>query len=90
MENRNHEIKMSKVRIVVLPGNGCPPGTMRSCNWYGWIANELSNAFADNPLVSIKCEDMPDPHVARESNWLPFIREQLLDQDSKNIVIGHR
>ena len=90
--NLRHEKNptMSKVRVVVLPGNGCPPGKMRSCNWYGWLANELTKHYSNNASFSVKCEDMPDPHVARESNWIPFINEQLLDQESKNIVVGHR
>ena len=31
---------------------------------------------------------MPDPNVARESIWLPFIRD-VLKADERTIVVGH-
>ena len=33
-------------------------------------------------------EDMPDPYEAKESIWLPFIRDKL-KVDGNTIVVGH-
>ena len=52
-------------------------------NWYAYIADELTKAGFD-----VKMEDMPDPHVARESIWLPFMKETL-GAHGGAIIIGH-
>ena len=67
-------------RVVIVPGNGCTP--VRSCNWYGWLSDELlQRGFHDVVL-----RDMPDPHVARRSRWLPFL-EPFCDENT--ILVGH-
>jgi hypothetical protein len=67
--------------VVIAPGNGCD--RIKDCNWYSWLADELT---ARGFRVSF--HDMPDPDVARESIWLPFIREQL-GCDEHSIIVGH-
>lgn len=71
-------------RIVIIPGMGCVP--VLECNWYAWLQQTLEKDFNDR--VKIVLEDMPDPHGARESQWLPFIRD-VLKFDEKTILIGH-
>jgi uncharacterized protein len=71
-------------RIIVVPGMGCVP--VLECNWYAWLRDTLQREF--NGRISVIMEDMPDPHGARESQWVPFIR-QVLQVDEKSILIGH-
>ena len=68
------------MRFVILPGNG--GGSILSSNWYGWLAQSLS------PKVEVIARDMPDPYVARESAWIPFIKDEL-KVDEHTIVVGH-
>jgi len=56
--------------VIILPGNGCT--NTRGSNWYGWLADRLTAAG-----IEVGIENMPDPMTARESIWLPFIREVL-------------
>ena len=70
-------------RAVIIPGNGCS-GDVSRANWYGWLHREL------NKLNDFECllENMPDPIVAKESAWIPFMRNQLYT-DETTIIIGH-
>ncbi len=58
------------------------------CNWYAWLRDALASkghrvcmqvqgAFGCF-LAPADCDcfmqDMPDPYVAKESVWLPFVR----------------
>ena len=69
------------MRFIVLPGNGCT-NIMRS-NWYGWFAQELMKRN-----IEVVIKDMPDPLVARENIWIPFIHDTL-KVDESTVVIGH-
>lgn len=73
-------MKRAVERVVLVPGNGCT-STRRSL-WYGSVADALAAAG-----FSVVCEDMPDPFVARESVWVPFLREQ--GANANALVIGH-
>ncbi|ETV85143.1 hypothetical protein H257_02988 [Aphanomyces astaci] len=68
-------------RVLIVPGNGCTP--IEQCNWYAWLANELRERGCEVVLTS-----MPDPHRARESIWLPFIRD-VMKCDRDTVVVGH-
>lgn len=70
-------------RVVILPGNGC--GEVKDANWYGWMETELSKSGMFSEVV---LENMPDPVEAKESIWIPFIKDEL-QVDSNTIVIGH-
>ncbi|CAF3084663.1 unnamed protein product, partial [Rotaria sp. Silwood2] len=76
--------QVERQRIVIVPGMGCVP--VRDCDWYAWLEQELTK----NPSgqFSVILEDMPDPRGARESQWIPFIRDTL-KFDEKTILIGH-
>ena len=81
-EDKNRNIE--RQRIVIIPGMSCTPA--RSCNWYAWLADELQRDSDER--FSVTLEDMPDPDNARESYWVPFIRDTL-KFDEKTILIGH-
>jgi len=68
-------------RVVIVPGNGCTP--IRQCNWYSWLQTSLESRG-----VQVSMQDMPDPYEAKQSIWLPFMREQL-QADANSIIVGH-
>ncbi|XP_074652328.1 serine hydrolase RBBP9-like [Tubulanus polymorphus] len=72
---------MSKRKVVIVPGNGC--GDVEDCNWYGWLKQKLS-------AIEVECllHNMPDPVTARESIWIPYMRDTL-KCDKDTIIIGH-
>ncbi|CAF3100395.1 unnamed protein product [Rotaria sp. Silwood2] len=76
--------QVERQRIVIVPGMGCVP--VRDCNWYAWLEQELKKDPSGR--FSVILEDMPDPHGARESQWVPFIQDTL-KFDEKTILIGH-
>ena len=78
------ETSVSRKRVVIIPGMGCVP--IEQCNWYSWLKEKLENDESNR--FSVIMEDMPDPHGARESIWLPFIREKL-KFDEQTILVGH-
>ncbi len=39
------------------------------CNWYGWLESELLKLG-----MEVLIQDMPDPYVAKESVWIPFVK----------------
>jgi len=73
----------ASVKIVIIPGNGgC---AVESSIWYARVREALRS---DQRVCSVLLRDMPDPVVARECYWLPFMRDELLCDD-KTIIIGH-
>ena len=72
---------MSNLKFVIVPGNG--GGEVRNANWYGWLQRKLESAGHQCQL-----ENMPDPVVARESVWLPFMEKEL-GCDENTIIVGH-
>eukprot|EP00401_Gymnodinium_catenatum_P008698 CAMPEP_0117471190 /NCGR_PEP_ID=MMETSP0784-20121206/7605_1 /TAXON_ID=39447 /ORGANISM="" /LENGTH=290 /DNA_ID=CAMNT_0005265305 /DNA_START=138 /DNA_END=1011 /DNA_ORIENTATION=- len=70
-------------RCIIVPGNGCTQP--RRDNWYGQARKELLNRGIFEEVV---LERMPDPHVARESYWVPFLRDQC-GADENTVLIGH-
>lgn len=69
------------MKVVIVPGNGDGDVT-KSC-WYFWVKRKLGED-------SIECilQNMPDPVVARESVWLPFMENEL-GCDSQTVIVGH-
>ena len=75
------------MRFVIVPGNGGCGNDVAGANWYGWLSHELRSR---NHLIELK--NFPDPYVAKQDIWLPFIRNELLsgvDDDTNTVVIGH-
>jgi predicted alpha/beta hydrolase family esterase len=73
-----------KPRVIIVPGNGCT-GDVADANWYGWLAAELRR---EDCLGEVVLRGMPDPVAARESIWVPFLRDEL-GADERTIVVGH-
>ena len=71
-------------RVVIVPGNGCS-GNVRDANWYGWLEDTLK---AEGHFDEVVLRNMPDPVMARESKWLPFLRGPC-GCDAETIVVGH-
>lgn len=69
--------------MVIIPGNG--GGDVYRANWYGWLHRKI------NKTLNVECrlENMPDPVIARESIWLPFMHDEL-ECDEYTIAVGHR
>jgi len=73
----------TSTKFIILPGNGCR--NIEECNWYFNVSLELKKLSKNLEVV---LRDMPDPLLARESIWLPFI-ENKLKCDADSIIIGH-
>eukprot|EP00038_Savillea_parva_P014015 m.213768 g.213768 ORF g.213768 m.213768 type:complete len:206 (+) comp26858_c0_seq1:105-722(+) len=71
-----------KTRVVIVPGNG--GGDVWECNWYAQVYAEL----ATWPNVSPVLHNMPDPVRARETKWVPYMRDTLACGPG-TVVIGH-
>ena len=69
------------MRVVIVPGNGCSD-VSRSL-WYGWLRDKLVEGG-----VEVCLENMPDPYIARESIWLPFMKDTM-KCDEKTVIVGH-
>ena len=85
------EAATTKPRVMIVPGNGCR--NVRDANWYAWMEDQLIKSGLFSQVI---LQDMPDPYVAKESIWIPCIREQLTggrsDDDpelNNTIIIGH-
>ena len=76
-----------KVRVVIVPGNGCS-GDVRLCNWYGWMAHQLASSDLVEEVI---LRDMPDPVKAREKYWIPFLLSEadVATKGHRTIIIGH-
>eukprot|EP00927_Polykrikos_kofoidii_P044918 TRINITY_DN38781_c0_g1_i2.p1 TRINITY_DN38781_c0_g1~~TRINITY_DN38781_c0_g1_i2.p1 ORF type:complete len:341 (-),score=45.71 TRINITY_DN38781_c0_g1_i2:22-1044(-) len=70
-------------RCVIAPGNGCD--SIWDSNWYGWLAEELGRRKLFNEVV---CRDFPDPHEAKRSSWIPFLRDDL-KVGPDTVLVGH-
>ena len=70
------------MHIVIVPGNG--DGDVKKSIWYNWVQKKLSE------LENVSCDlrNMPDPLLARESIWIPFMRDNLHCNEG-TIIIGH-
>lgn len=68
------------VKVVFIPGNG---GCTTSDNWFPSVKRDLE---ADG--LEVVAADFPDPELARESFWIPFLLDQL-KVDEQTILVGH-
>merc|ERR1739848_431009 len=53
-------------------------------NWYGWLHKEVNRIEG----VTCRLENMPDPIEAKESIWLPLMRDNL-GADESTVIVGH-
>lgn len=70
------------MKVAIIPGNGA--GDVFHANWYGWAHKQI------NKMENVSCglRNMPDPITAKESIWIPFMREQM-ECDENTVIIGH-
>jgi len=59
---------------------------VESSIWYSWVRDALVTDGRVNDGVLLR--DMPDPVLAREGYWLPFMRDELAC-DRNTIFVGH-
>lgn len=78
----NLQNRWKEKKAVIIPGNGS--GDVFFSNWYGWLHKKLNN------LENFSCDlkNMPDPVQAKESIWIPFMKEKL-GVDENTLIIGH-
>ncbi|TPX63820.1 hypothetical protein SpCBS45565_g06353 [Spizellomyces sp. 'palustris'] len=72
----------SKIKAIIVPGNGCDD--VRDSVFYDWLAQRIRPLFPGGVIL----RDFPDPYVARESIWIPFILNEL-GCDENTVLIGH-
>lgn len=70
---------MEKQKVIFIHGNG--GGTVRD-HWFPYLQHALEKLD-----LRVIAHDFPDSHIARESYWLPFLKE--LGADTHTILIGH-
>lgn len=51
---------------------------------YAWVAKEIKALG-----YPVKLENFPDPFEAKESIWLPYMRDELAEGSENIILIGH-
>lgn len=68
------------IKIILIHGNG--GGTGRD-NWFPYVKKQL-----EEKGFTVVSETMPDNVLARESQWLPFLRDKL-GADEDTILVGH-
>ena len=73
-----------RARAIILPGNGCTD--IRRSNWYQYIESKLIQR--KDLVYEVNMRTMPDPYEAKETEWIPFIINDL-GVDENTIVIGH-
>ncbi len=68
------------VKVIFIPGNG---GGSPKDNWFPWLKKELES-LGCNVIAS----EFPDNDLARESYWIPFLKESL-KADAQTVLVGH-
>ncbi len=68
------------IRVVFVPGNG---GSTTQDNWFPSVKSDL-----ENQGFEVIAAEFPDPELARESFWLPFLLDEL-KVDRNTILVGH-
>lgn len=71
---------MNKPKVVLVHGNG---GSLGTDNWFPYTKAKLEALG-----LSVMSPNMPDNMLARESEWLPFLKNELRADDN-TILIGH-
>src|SRR3989344_1493542 len=70
---------MNKAKVILIPGNG---GATPQDGWFPYLERELPKLG-----VAVINKQFPDPILARQEFWVPFIKE--LGADENTILIGH-
>lgn len=67
-------------KIIFIPGNG---GSTTHDNWFPSVKKEL-----EAHGLSVVAAPFPDPELARESIWIPYLLNEL-KVDRNSILVGH-
>ncbi|HEV8051452.1 MAG TPA: alpha/beta fold hydrolase, partial [Parachlamydiaceae bacterium] len=68
------------MKVIFIPGNG---GGSPKDNWFPYLKNELEKLG-----VNVVASEFPDSYLARESYWVPFLKDNL-KADEQTILVGH-
>ncbi|MFZ1801468.1 MAG: alpha/beta hydrolase [Candidatus Saccharimonas aalborgensis] len=68
------------IKIILIHGNG---GGTGQDNWFPYVKKQL-----EEKGFTVVSETMPDNILARESQWLPFLKDKL-GADEDTILVGH-
>ena len=68
------------IKIIFIPGNG---GSTTHDNWFPSVKKEL-----EAHGLSVLAAPFPDPELARESIWIPYLLNEL-KVDRNSILVGH-
>lgn len=68
------------IKVVLVPGNS---GCTTQDNWFPSVQKEL-----EAKGLKVVAATFPDPILARESYWIPFLKNELA-VDEHTILVGH-
>lgn len=71
---------MNNIQIILIHGNG---NSTPNDNWLPFVKTELEKLG-----FTVIARQFPDAMLARESYWIPFLRDEL-KADENTILIGH-
>ena len=71
---------LSKIKIIFIPGND---GSSVTDHWFPYLKKEFEKLG-----LNVTAKEFPDPVLAREKYWLPFLKNEL-HADENSILIGH-
>ncbi|MEI7579066.1 MAG: alpha/beta hydrolase [bacterium] len=73
-------MKSQAPNVIFLPGNG---GSTINDHWFPFLQEKLNGLH-----IKVTAKNFPDPVLAREKIWIPFIKTNL-GADTNSILIGH-
>lgn len=79
----------SKVKFLLIPGNGGAGKDILSANWYGWFAKSIDEDLKRSEKAQVIAENYPDPFVAKNTEWLPHITHLIAGDSANTVLIGH-
>lgn len=68
------------MKVIFIPGNG---GGSPKDNWFPYLKEAL-----EKYKVQVIASEFPDNILARESYWVPFLKDNL-KADEQSILVGH-
>lgn len=68
------------MKVIFIPGNG---GGGPTDNWFPYLKEKLENL-----KIKVVASEFPDNQLARESYWIPFLKNDL-QADEQTVLIGH-
>ena len=72
-------------KCIIVHEIGCPIDAVSSTMWYSWAEKAIKELMLFDKVI---LGDMPSPLGAPESEWIPFLKDEL-KADENTVVIGH-